>query len=550
MLIFPKKIFSLIVFGLFLVIHAALVGQVHMVTIGTNAGPGSLRAAIDSANARPGPDTITFSLAGPPPFVINTTTQLPDIIDSLTVIDATTQPGYVFGNVILDGITATGYYHALEVMELASGFELYGLYVRNFHHANLSGSGIFVKATGAIIGKPGKGNIFTGNRHGILIGAHRSRGLAIQSNYVGIEPDGITVHSNARNGIYLAPYSGSTDGTFIIGGNRLLGEGNLVGGNGWSNLGINAKAIVQGNDIGTNASQTLNWGNGWNIIPGFNLNNVSIRRYTENSLIGGDSPEFGNVIGYGRSSGILVQTTKNVTIKSNIIFRNGQSGDAGINMFTTDSILITNNSFYCNSSGIRFSSANQNKAAPIITTALSTSIIGSASPGDSIEVFAVDTSGCSILACQGRTFLGGTVANASGAWTINGSFTFDIVTAIASNSSANRSSRFATCRPLDYILEQKTQPESPLAAKQTGFQLFPNPAKDAVSFILPHAEKSAVWRLSIFASDGKVVLSKHITTGPDIEKYSLPLEDFMPGIYRVKLQHNNQRYAQTLLIIR
>jgi hypothetical protein len=62
------------------------------VTNTSDFGPGSLREAIDSANAAPGSDEIWFAISGPDPHMIAIDTPLPEITDVVT-IDGTTQSG-------------------------------------------------------------------------------------------------------------------------------------------------------------------------------------------------------------------------------------------------------------------------------------------------------------------------------------------------------------------------------------------------------------------------------------------------------------------------
>src|SRR5450432_3210694 len=61
--------------------------------VNTNdSGVGSLRQAIEDANAMAGADTITFNIAGSGVHTIAPTSQLPTITDAVT-IDGYTQPG-------------------------------------------------------------------------------------------------------------------------------------------------------------------------------------------------------------------------------------------------------------------------------------------------------------------------------------------------------------------------------------------------------------------------------------------------------------------------
>lgn len=68
-----------------------------------DAGPGSLRCAIEEANANVGANVITFNIPGSGPHVISLTTDLPEITDAQTTIDATSQPGWTPGDIELNG---------------------------------------------------------------------------------------------------------------------------------------------------------------------------------------------------------------------------------------------------------------------------------------------------------------------------------------------------------------------------------------------------------------------------------------------------------------
>ncbi len=162
----------------------------------------------------------------------------------------------------------------------------------------------------------------------------------------------------------------------------------------------------------------------------------------------------GNTIGLDGSGlpdgntegGILFPTTvANINVSNNTIAHNG----AGITIPTGSTVLVSENSMYCNAGqGI---ARTDGPAVPVITSASTQVIKGTATGGHLVEVFEYDPSGCGSTAlCQGRTFLGAVTATATGNWTLNltaanpvtpGNF----VTATATQSG-NNTSRFATCR--------------------------------------------------------------------------------------------------------
>ena len=70
-----------------------------VVSSNADAGAGSLRAAIVSANACVGPPTITFSIAAGSTIVL--LSDLPSLTHSNTIMDATTSPGFSYPNAML-----------------------------------------------------------------------------------------------------------------------------------------------------------------------------------------------------------------------------------------------------------------------------------------------------------------------------------------------------------------------------------------------------------------------------------------------------------------
>ncbi len=220
---------------------------VILVTTANDAGDGSLRAAIECANATPGPNTIQFNINGGGRQQINvgstTNTELPFLRDGGTIIDATTQPGYGASGIfrpliVLDG---SGYdwrfpHNALWVR--ADNCEIYGLEIRNFPDDGIDITG----GDFNIIGAPNKGNILYN---------------------CGAEKDIFEDDPAQRtwNGCAIVMKSGAQN------------------------------TIVQGNIIGTNFEQTETIGN--------ELCGVIIERNgNSNNLIGGTAEGEGNIFAY------------------------------------------------------------------------------------------------------------------------------------------------------------------------------------------------------------------------------------------------------------
>ncbi|MBK9335973.1 MAG: choice-of-anchor L domain-containing protein [Lewinellaceae bacterium] len=100
-----------------------------VVTTTADSGPGSLRQAIECANSQPGPDVITFNIPGGAPYEIILNTPLPVVSESV-YIDATSQPGWSFGDILLFPDNPAGFSAGLEFA--ASECEVHGLVVRGF----------------------------------------------------------------------------------------------------------------------------------------------------------------------------------------------------------------------------------------------------------------------------------------------------------------------------------------------------------------------------------------------------------------------------------
>jgi hypothetical protein len=223
---------------------------IFVVTNTADAGPGSLRDAINSANANPGNDIITFNIAPPGPHVIMPLSQLPPLTDPAGVfIDGLSQPGGATAGanppstavllIELNGMAA-GPAHGLWVV--SSNNHIQGLCINNFEQ-----DGICVES--------GSFEPFIANN-------------IIYCCFVGTDLTGTADMGNGRNqaslwaGVYVGNQPGGTTSQTII-------DANLISGNYAEGVHIEGPKVpgdvfdnhVLANYIGTDISGTLGIGN-------------------------------------------------------------------------------------------------------------------------------------------------------------------------------------------------------------------------------------------------------------------------------------------------
>lgn len=225
-----------------------------------DAGAGSFRQAVLSANSTAGSDDIRFNVAG---TITLTTGALPNVTDRLDIL-GTTAPGYAGRPIVeLDSNSFGG----LKFTAGAAGSSLRGLGV-----VNASDDGVTLTSAGNML---------------------------VSGNYIGLRLDGITIAGNFGNGLRVVRSTGNTI------------EGNLISGN----IG-NGIALVGASDnrvdlnlIGTDFTGTLDRGNagsGIRLTAAAAFNNI-----------GGSQ---GNLISGNNLNGVLldVNATSN-TVDGNII---------------------------------------------------------------------------------------------------------------------------------------------------------------------------------------------------------------------------------------
>lgn len=313
----------------------------------SDSGAGSLREAITYANANPG-TTITFNIPGGGPYNIGLATALPDITAAGTIINGTTQPGWVFADpnnmINIDGSLIGSNGSGIVINEAANA-EIYGLIITGFtglttHAAiELVGDG----ADNAIIGAANMGNIIHGGGT-TAIYITNADFTTIQGNWIGTL-DGSTASGNNHHGISA---TGTID-NLTIGGNSGSGEGNIISGAGNGRYGIlttitGTNLVIQGNYIGTNSlgnASILNEGGGVNIGGTVSITLGGTNAGEENIISGNNSD--------ANASGVIIGTGPSGTITNNIIGLavDGTTalgnGGAGILSNTNNGIIIDGN---------------------------------------------------------------------------------------------------------------------------------------------------------------------------------------------------------------
>jgi trimeric autotransporter adhesin len=295
------------------------------VTNTADNGPGSLRAAINSANGNTG-STIAFNIptsdSGYNPttqtFTISLSSALPQISAPVT-IDGTTESAFLGGQPAIIAINGGGISNGLNLASGPGGSDILGLEILDF-----SGAGILAQTANNTIGATtaGAGNILGSDTGaGISISGASATSNVVLGNFIGTDSAG----DNLADGVGVFVGSGSN----VIGG-TVSGSANVIGFNSSAGVSIlGASNVVEGNFIGTNSSNTaLHWGNTLGVvITGASANN---------NTIGGIGA--GNVIAFNNSDAthgaVTVDAGTGDAIQQNLIYDNQGTTlvETGINL--------------------------------------------------------------------------------------------------------------------------------------------------------------------------------------------------------------------------
>lgn len=249
-----------------------------------DSGGGSLRGAIDYANANAAEDDITFAIPGTGPYIISPLTALPNITDDNVSIDGTSQSGAVCNALV------TGTPHVLQIqIDGVSSTDAEGLYV-NADNVALSGLSI------------------TGFDSRAIRISGPSNNASVDCSYLGVNPDGTTKNANARGD--------STGSVLVLAGDGVTVTRSVISGNDddGGDVGVyisGDSAVLTGNIIGLTADGSTAMGNG---NYGFN-----IRPEATNTTIGGIASSDRNIISGNGGDGLYIDGTSTVTILGNYI---------------------------------------------------------------------------------------------------------------------------------------------------------------------------------------------------------------------------------------
>ena len=270
--------------------HAACAGTPHVVTTTADEGAGSLRAAIEAANAAPSdePQCIVFQIpTADPGFDAATGTW--------TIQPTSVLPHLSHDDLTLDGSSQTRF------------------------AGDTNPDGPEIVLDGSRLAAPGHGLVIAGNRitvRGLVIGRFPFHGVlvvgdnaTIVGNYVGVGPDGRTDFGSGLSGVHVE----LAQLTHI--GSGEPGDANVIGGNEeWGIFLRQAPAtFIHGNIIGLGADGRTVVGNG---LGGIHVDGSS------SVAIGSADPAEGNVIAGNGGPGVEIDGTGgqgNVNIAHNRI---------------------------------------------------------------------------------------------------------------------------------------------------------------------------------------------------------------------------------------
>ena len=368
------------------------------VTNTEDSGPGSLRAAIECANAEPGIDDIFFNIDGGGSHTIDVLSLLPSLEDDGIILDATTQPGYAGTPLItLDGNGGT--FNGIKFT--SEGGRVSGLKITNF-----DGIGIEMFDANNMTASE---NIVTANNF-IQVVAFGGDGHSISNNILNIDENGVACPFDSPGIWFQSGLSPATNITI---------SGNTIGG--LNNFSSALIAIIG---------------------PDHTLININ------NNFIGTNAN--GDNYGSPTNSGITIQNAFFIDVVNNVIAYNS-TGINNLGAASVDNVFFQND-YICNGTAIlNAAGANNGIQPPVITSATLNAIAGTAEPNYRVQLHIQSSVNCPGTGCQGLYEVQ-VDADAGGNWTYDPAGSIPegaIIAAIQiENTVASNTSAFSNCQEL------------------------------------------------------------------------------------------------------
>ncbi len=253
----------------------------------------------------------------------------------------------------------------------------------------------------------GAGNLVSGNA-GDGIDLVASSGNAIAGNRIGVNAAATAALPNGGDGVFLGAFCNlgicTPSSNNTIGGTA-NGSSNVIGGNRGNGVQIDGTGgglsnTVQGNRIGISGTVALSNG----------ANGVLLVNDAVDDSVGGTNPGAGNVIAYNARSGVLIgasaaDTGTHSAVQRNVIVANG---GLGIDLAPQGTVNCTTPP----------PGPNDYTPCPVITSATTARVSGTTCAGCTVEVYVASGEADDLGHGEGRSFLGSTIADGSGAWSL------------------------------------------------------------------------------------------------------------------------------------
>lgn len=490
---------TLCILFIFTICFQPVLADTFIVTTNADSGPGSLRQAIENANANGATQTDYIYFDIPDVTIggrtITLSAAFPDLTSNI-VIDGSTQPGAALGlsgaKIVIQVAASAELYQFVFVMNHISDVEIYGLKITDeYVHTQVQLSTCFYiyQSTGIKIGAAGKGNVITKWTYALrYFGAQGfSRDFVMSSNFIGLNEDGETPEyneyavscSNIQNATFggMDPEDGNVvagartrvefgkcTGNILVANNKIgsnyngtkalnlpLAEANHL----YDNITIENSIWYSDIDYSTTIKVLNNLSTG-TCAAGVRLTGYAKKFYIQGNRIGTDITGTHRMNDY-MDVGVLIESSgdkgqgiigvENDEKEKNIIAfaKGGSSGGtyqigSGVAIANGRGITISRNSIFCDQNkGIIFDDNGPYIPSPVTINYVDAGTIsGTASPGALIEFFRDDD----CVNCEGKTFLGITTnAGTDGKWSLSNINTENIV--VTATDTGGQTSEFS-----------------------------------------------------------------------------------------------------------